>query len=634
MCGFSGFLLNSKLNSKLNIQSNLEIFILKKMNNAISHRGPDSNDVWLNVESGIGLAHVRLSILELTDAGAQPMHSANGRFVISFNGEIYNHLDLRTQLEKDVGKILWRGNSDTETLLECIAVWGLKETLQATVGMFAFALWDTQENELVLARDRLGEKPLYWGWCDDVLLFGSELKALKAHPSFNAGIDRNALALLMRYNSIPAPYSIYEGIEKLKAGNFVRIKKGQKRSDVSPESYWSFKDVVETGIANPFTGDDVKAVNALENLLSQSVAEQALADVPLGAFLSGGIDSSTIVALMQKQSSNPVQTFAIGFDEPGYNEAVYAKEVATHLGTNHTEYYVSAKDALAVVPKLPHIYSEPFADSSQIPTFLVTQMAKQQVTVALSGDAGDELFGGYTPYQFAPKVWNAISKLPLSIRKTVASLLSGLPMPDKLLKLLGVLPSKNRAEFYHILVTHWQQPEQLVLGAKPYPTVFDIPSQQPNTDCFEHWMMAMDASQYMIDDILVKVDRAAMANSLEVRVPMLDHRVVEFAWTLPLSMKIREGKGKWVLREVLYRHVPKHLIERPKKGFSIPLAQWLRGPLKEWAETLLSETRLRNEGYFNVQMVRQTWHQHLQGKRDHALKLWGVLMFQAWLEVQ
>lgn len=627
MCGLSGFLLPRQL-------SNAESKNLQRMIAAIGHRGPDADHIWFDAGSGVGLAHVRLSILELSEAGAQPMHSSNNRFVISFNGEIYNHLVLRTQLDNELGNITWRGSSDTETLLECIAAWGLKRTLQAAVGMFAFALWDTQENELVLARDRLGEKPLYWGWCGDVLLFGSELAALKAHPSFNANIDRNSLALLMRYNSIPAPYSIYEGIEKLKSGHIVRIKKGQKRSDVLPEPYWSFKDVVEAGITNAFTGDDAQAVNALESLLNQSISGQMLADVPLGAFLSGGIDSSTIVALMQKQSAKPVQTFAIGFDEPGYNEAVYAKEVAAHLGTSHTELYVSAKDALAVVPKLPHIYSEPFADSSQIPTFLVNQMAKQQVTVALSGDAGDELFGGYTPYQFAPKVWDAISKLPLSIRKAVAGLLSGLPMPDKLLKLLNVLPSKDRADFYHILMTHWQQPEQLVLGAKPYPTVFDTPNQQPNTDCFEHWMMAMDASQYMIDDILVKVDRAAMANSLEVRVPMLDHRVVEFAWTLPLSMKIRDGKGKWVLREVLYRHVPKHLIERPKKGFSIPLAQWLRGPLKEWAETLLSETRLRNDGYFNVQMVRQTWHQHLQGKRDHALKLWGVLMFQAWLEVQ
>lgn len=630
MCGFWGFFEQVGFAG----QNNYNLSFINGMAIKIKHRGPDDSGTWYDEKQGIALGHTRLAIVDLSPAGHQPMASTCDRFVIAFNGEIYNHLDLRAELESQGSAPSWRGHSDTETLLACFSAWGIEATLKATVGMFAFALWDKQEQQLTLARDRLGEKPLYWGWCDDVLLFGSELAALKAHPSFNANIDRNSLALLMRYNSIPAPYSIYEGIEKLKSGHLVRIKKGQKRSDVLPEPYWSFKDVVETGIANPFTGDDVQAVNALESLLNQSVAGQMLADVPLGAFLSGGIDSSTIVALMQKQSSSPVQTFAIGFDEPGYNEAVYAKEVAAHLGTSHIELYVSAKDALAVVPKLPHIYSEPFADSSQIPTFLVNQMAKQQVTVALSGDAGDELFGGYTPYQFAPKVWDAISKLPLSIRRAVAGLLGGLPMPDKLLKLLNVLPSKDRADFYHILMTHWQQSEQLVLGAKPYPTVFDTPNQQPNTDCFEHWMMAMDASQYMIDDILVKVDRAAMANSLEVRVPMLDHRVVEFAWTLPLSMKIRDGKGKWVLREVLYRHVPKHLIERPKKGFSIPLAQWLRGPLKEWAETLLSETRLRNDGYFNVQMVRQTWHQHLQGKRDHALKLWGVLMFQAWLEVQ
>lgn len=626
MCGVSGFLLPRQFYNTKNQE-------LQSMVAAINHRGPDNSGVWLDGASGIVLGHVRLSILDISEAGTQPMHSSDGRFVISFNGEIYNHFALRTQLDTELGNITWRGSSDTETLLECIVAWGLKRTLQAIVGMFAFALWDNQENELVLARDRLGEKPLYWGWCGDVLLFGSELAAFKAHPSFNANIDRNSLALLMRYNSIPAPYSIYEGIEKLKSGHIVRIKKGQKRSDVSPEPYWSFKDVVEAGITNAFTGDDTQAANALESLLNQSVAGQMLADVPLGAFLSGGIDSSTIVALMQKQSSSPIQTFAIGFDEPGYNEAVYAKEVAVHLDTSHVELYVSAKDALAVVPKLPHIYSEPFADSSQIPTFLVNQMAKQQVTVALSGDAGDELFGGYTPYQFAPKIWNAISKLPLSIRKAVAGLLGGLPMPDKLLKLLNVLPSKDRADFYRILMTHWQQPEQLVLGAKPYPTVFDTPNQQPNTDCFEHWMMAMDASQYMIDDILVKVDRAAMANSLEVRVPMLDHRVVEFAWTLPLSMKIREGKGKWVLREVLYRHVPKHLIERPKKGFSIPLAQWLRGPLKDWAEELLSEKRLNAEGYFNTGLIREAWKEHILGRRDNATRLWSVLMFQAWLEI-
>lgn len=628
MCGFSGFIFTATKNA-YDYSSTLEA-----MGSVIAHRGPDASGYWFDVSHGVGLGHVRLSILELSDAGAQPMHSANERFVISFNGEIYNHLAIRSQLEQQIGAVSWRGHSDTETLLECISVWGVEKTLQATVGMFAFALWDKQSTELILARDRLGEKPLYWGWCNDVLLFGSDLASLKAHPGFDAMVDRNSLALLMRYNCIPAPYSIYEGVEKLKAGHFVRIKKGQKRAEITPQSYWSFKDIVESGITSPFTGSDEQAVDALESLLNQSISGQMLADVPLGAFLSGGVDSSTVVALMQKQSSSPIQTFAIGFDEPGYNEAVYAKEVATHLGTSHTELYVSAKDALAVVPKLPHIYSEPFADSSQLPTFLVSRMAKQHVTVALSGDGGDELFGGYNPYQFAPRIWSKLQLLPLPLRQIACRILSGLPLPDKLAKLLRVLPAKDKEQFYRILMSHWENPGQLVIGGSEYPTLINSPEQWPKADSFEHWMMAMDAGQYMVDDILVKVDRAAMANSLETRVPLLDHRVVELAWQLPLHMKIRDGVGKWVLREVLYRHVPREMIERPKKGFSVPLGHWLRGPLRDWAEALLNKQRLEQEGYFNSGVVRRVWTDHLQGKRDHARKLWGVLMFQAWLEKQ
>ncbi|EGS62999.1 asparagine synthase [Vibrio paracholerae HE-09] len=562
------------------------------------------------------------------------MHSANNRFVISFNGEIYNHLALRKQLGNELGYITWRGNSDTETLLECIAAWGLKRTLQAAVGMFAFALWDTQENELVLARDRLGEKPLYWGWCGDTLLFGSELKALKAHPAFNAQVDRGSLSLLLRYNYIPAPYTIYQGIEKLPAGQFVQIKKGQLRSDVQTKTYWQLNQVIENGLANPFTGTDAQATDTLEQAIRKAVSGQMLSDVPLGAFLSGGVDSSTVVALIQQQSKQPVRTFAIGFDEPGYNEAEYAKEVAQHLGTDHTELYVSAQDALDLVPRLPDIYCEPFADSSQLPTFLVSRMAKQHVTVALSGDGGDELFGGYNPYQFAPRVWSTIQRLPLPLRQIACRLLSGLPLPDKLEKLLRVLPAKDKEQFYQVLMSHWDYPEQLVIGGKEYPTLINSTELWPKTDSFEHWMMAMDAGQYMIDDILVKVDRAAMANSLETRVPLLDHRVVEFAWQLPLHMKIRDGVGKWVLREVLYRHVPREMIERPKKGFSVPLGQWLRGPLRDWAEALLDKQRLEQEGYFNSIVVRRIWSEHLQGKRDHARKLWGILMFQAWLEKQ
>lgn len=625
MCGLSGFFLTHPLTDSATP-------LLQTMAAAITHRGPDDSGTWHDTQTGIGLAHTRLSIVDLSPAGHQPMHSACERYVIAFNGEIYNHLALRQQLETNQHTPVWRGHSDTETLLACFAAWGIEKTLQATVGMFAIALWDKKQQVLTLARDRMGEKPLYWGWCGDTLLFGSELKALKAHPVFKADIDRNALALLLRHNYIPAPHCIYQGIEKLCAGYFVQIKQGQQRQDVVPTPYWSLKTTVEVGQANPFNGNDAQAVDLLEQQLSASIGQQMLADVPLGAFLSGGVDSSTIVALMQQQSRHPVQTFAIGFNEPGYNEAEYAKEVAAHLGTEHTELYVGSAEALAVIPKLPQIYCEPFADSSQIPTYLVSHMAKQQVTVALSGDGGDELFGGYNPYQFAPKVWRSISQLPLALRKLTVSVLSGLPLPDKLHKLLSVLPARDREAFYSALMSHWQQPEQVVIGAGQSATAFNTPAAWPQTESFAHWMMAMDAQQYMADDILVKVDRAAMANSLETRVPLLDHRVVELAWQLPLHLKIREGKGKWVLREVLYRHVPRELIERPKKGFSIPLDQWLRGPLRDWAEALLAENRLQQEGYFMAKPIRELWGEHLSGKRDNALKLWSVLMFQAWLE--
>jgi asparagine synthase (glutamine-hydrolysing) len=627
MCGLIGFSTPSSLTDS-------SVQHLQSMAAAISYRGPNDSGTWHDTQNGIGLAHTRLSIVDLSPTGHQPMNSACDRYVIAFNGEIYNHLALRQQLDAQCRAPAWRGHSDTETLLACFAAWGVEKTLQATVGMFAIALWDKHEQVLTLARDRMGEKPLYWGWCDDTLLFGSELKALKAHPAFDAEIDRKALALFLRHNYIPAPHCIYQGIEKLPAGYWVQIKQGQRRQHVKPTSYWSLTNVVEAGLASPFTGSDSQAIDQLEQQLSDSVGLQMLADVPLGAFLSGGVDSSTIVALMQQQNQRPVQTFAIGFNEPGYNEAGYAKEVATHLGTDHTELYVGAAEALAVIPQLAHIYCEPFADSSQIPTYLVSQMAKRHVTVALSGDGGDELFGGYNPYQFAPKVWAVISSLPLALRKLAASMFSALPLPEKLHKLLNVLPANNREAFYLALMSHWQQPELLVIGAGHLATSFNTPDSWPQVDSFEHWMMAIDAQQYMADDILVKVDRAAMANSLETRVPLLDHRVVELAWQLPLSLKIRDGKGKWVLREVLYRHVPRELIERPKKGFSIPLGQWLRGPLRDWAETLLVENRLQQEGYFRAEPIRALWREHLLGKRDNALKLWSILMFQAWLECQ
>lgn len=600
----------------------------------ITHRGPDNDGFWLAVDSPVVFGHRRLAVQDLSPAGHQPMHSACGRYVIVFNGEIYNHLALRQQLDASTQAPVWRGHSDTETLLACFAGWGIEQTLQATVGMFALALWDKHSETLTLARDRLGEKPLYWGWCNETLLFGSELKALKAHPAFEAGIDRNALALLLRHNYIPAPHSIYQGIHKLSAGHFIQISPGQTVGREASRAYWSLNRVVETGLARPFTGSDDDAVTALEQCIGQSVAGQMLADVPLGAFLSGGVDSSTVVALMQQQSARPVRTFAIGFDEPGYNEAGYAKEVAAYLGTHHTELYVGADEALNLIPTLAQIYCEPFADSSQIPTFLVSQMAKQHVTVALSGDGGDELFGGYNPYQFTPRLWRTLSGLPAGLRRWAAQIFGGLPCPAKLHKLLTVLPAANREDFYHLVMSHWTAPEQAVIGSNEPPTVFTDASRWPDGVGYVDWMMAVDAQQYMADDILVKVDRAAMANSLETRVPLLDHRVVELAWQLPRDMKIRNGTAKWVLREVLYRHVPREMIERPKQGFSVPLGRWLRGPLRDWAEALLDANRLTHEGYFNPVPIRDLWRQHIAGKRDNALKLWSILMFQAWLEAQ
>lgn len=627
MCGLTGFLKGASFSIRED-----SLVILKKMTDSMVHRGPDSEGHWIDADNSIALGHRRLAILDLSESGHQPMLSDDDRYVMAFNGEIYNHLEIRQEIESSIPTIIWKGHSDTETLLKAIQVFGWEGTLQKLVGMFAIALWDQQQKELTLARDRMGEKPLYWGWSGGTLLFGSELKALKAHPAFNAEIDRDALALLLRYNYIPAPYSIYGGIEKLLPGHFVKIKIGQTREDVSPISYWSLKETVEQGVSAPFIGSDAEAIDLLEHTIKQSLVGQMAADVPLGAFLSGGVDSSTIVALMQAKSKRPIKTFAIGFDEPGYNEAEYAKAVAEHLGTEHTEFYVTAKDALEVVPLLSSIFCEPFADSSQIPTYLVSKMAKQHVTVALSGDAGDELFGGYNTYQLLPKIWKIISPLPTPVRKLATKLLSGLPMPEKLLKLVEVLPVNNRAEFYNLVISHWLNSEQLVIGAKKVPTALTDKSQWSNVDSFEEWMMSIDAQQYMVDDILVKVDRAAMANSLEVRVPMLDHRLVELAWQLPLDMKIRDKSGKWVLREVLYKYVPKELIERPKKGFSIPLAQWLRGPLREWAEPLLAEKRLTEEGYFYPDKIRQAWEEHLQGKKDNSSKLWSVLMFQSWLD--
>jgi asparagine synthase (glutamine-hydrolysing) len=627
---------------------------VQAMSAQLTHRGPDDSGLWCDESTGIALAQRRLSILDLSPAGHQPMHSACGRYVIVFNGEIYNHLDLRERLLAEGAAPAWRGHSDTETLLACFVAWGIERTLQASVGMFAFALWDRRQRMLTLARDRLGEKPLYYAWQGDTLLFGSELKALKAHAVFHADIDRDALALLLRHDCIPAPYSIYRGVFKLRPGHLLHISADAPR-DAQPVPYWRYNDAVSAGLGNPLHGTDAEAIDALEAQLSASIGAQMLSDVPLGAFLSGGIDSSTIVALMQARSTRPIKTFTMGFGEDGYDEAMHAKAVATHLGTEHTELYVRPEDALAVIPRLPSIYCEPFGDSSQIPTFLISQLTRRQVTVALSGDGGDELFGGYNRYLGARTTWERMQRLPSFARQAGAGALRAMSpaawnrwfervkplLPkrwhlatpgDKAQKLADVLTLSSGHAFFLNLASQWKDPGSIVIGAHEPMTLLTDPAAWPHTDSLAQWMMAMDAQTYLPDDILVKVDRAAMANSLETRVPMLDHRVVELAWRIPLHQKIRDGEGKWLLRQVLYRHVPRELIERPKMCFGIPLDSWLRGPLRDWAEALLDESRLRREGYFHPAPIRQKWKEHLSGRHNWQHRLWTVLMFQAWLE--
>ncbi len=646
MCGLAGFVQSGGLSVEPAQRT------LKSMGAAIAHRGPDDTGLWLDCASGIGLSHRRLSVVDLSVAGHQPMVSGSGRYVIVFNGEIYNHLAVRRSLEALGTAPNWQGHSDTETLLAGFDAWDIQSTIEMSIGMFAFAVWDRHTRMLTLGRDRMGEKPVYYGWQGDVFLFGSELKALRAHPAFKAEVDRNALALLMRHNCIPAPYSIYQGIAKLQPGCLLTVSLNKREPRVVP--YWSAKQVVESGLALPFAGSANEAVNSLEILLKDAVGQQMMADVPLGAFLSGGVDSSTVVALMQAQASRPVRTFSIGFHDELYNEAEHAKAVAKHLGTDHTELYVTFQDALDVIPRLSSLYDEPFADSSQIPTYLVSNMARQHVTVSLSGDAGDELFGGYNRYILTSRMWKKLSLLPVSIRSLIAwAITRASPrnwnamakalfpvLPDKygtvnwgdyLHKGAGVMASSSVPELYRGVVSHWPDPAALVIGAIEPATVLTDITRQPATNSDIERMMALDMLSYLPDDILTKVDRAAMGVSLETRVPFLDHRVVEFAWRLPLELKICEGVGKWILRQVLYKYVPKELIERPKQGFGVPIDSWLRGPLRDWSEELLSEKRLRQEGFFNPAPIRQKWSEHLSGKLNWQYHLWDVLMFQSWL---
>jgi asparagine synthase (glutamine-hydrolysing) len=647
MCGIVGFLDRS-------FAARPAVELVRRMATAIAHRGPDDEGVWNDPDSGITLAQRRLAIVDLSPAGHQPMFSADGRHVIIFNGEIYNHAAIRADLESEAPQG-WRGHSDTEVLLAAISHWGLKPALERCVGMFAFALWDRQKRTLTLVRDRVGEKPLYYARLGRSFAFASELKALRVHPAWSQVIDRGSLALLMRHGYVPAPYTIFKGIHKLRPGHILILEEGAQEPRI--EVYWSAYSAAEQGRLRPFGGTREEAVDKLDALMHQSLRGQMMADVPLGAFLSGGVDSSTVVALMQSMSAQPIRTFTIGFDVAGYNEAEHAKKVAEHLGTHHTELYVTEQEALDVIPKLPQIYCEPFSDPSQIPTFLVSQLARRDVTVSLSGDAGDELFSGYTRYAIAERLWRKLSLVPLGLRRVAADVAT-LPSPglydslagplmrlmpehrrysrigDKVHKAAALVSLQSVDDVYLRLCSQWNRPEEFVIDGEEHPTMLSGLEALPDLAGPVERMMYIDTMSYLPDDILVKVDRAAMAVSLETRVPLLDHRIVEFALSLPLSISRAEGTTKWPLRQLLYRHVPKSLVDRPKMGFGIPIDSWLRGALRDWAEDLLSESRLRHENYFRPEPIRKVWLEHLSGRRNNQYPLWNVLMFQAWLAEQ
>lgn len=657
MCGIAGFIADSPRPPGDTI---------REMTRALRHRGPDDEGVWMDDSSGVVLGHRRLSIVDLSQNGHQPMISGCGRYVIVLNGEIYNHDALRKALDADPepGFHGWRGRSDTEVLLAAIARWGLRRSLHEAVGMFAFGLWDRRERTLFLARDRFGEKPLYYGCVGTDFVFGSELKALRAFPSARFEIDRQALVELLQFGYVHSPRSIYQGIHKLPPGNLlaVQVQPGARPKVGNPQRYWS----IDAGSGDPASGDaanrtalaeriaragDEQRVDWLEERIREAVRRQLVADVPLGAFLSGGVDSSLIVALMQAESAHTVRTFTIGFQEKQYDEAPFAKAVARHLRTEHTEWYISPAEAASVITQLPGIFDEPFADSSQVPTALVARMTRRHVTVSLSGDGGDELFGGYPRYSFAPALWQRLGRLPAWMRHSIRAAATAMSPEawDRVLRwstparmrqsvnghrvhrLATMVDAASFEDIYVRLLSQWLPESTLVVGA----AAAALPDERGEGQgsllrCMRRW----DIERYLPDDILVKVDRAAMCVGLETRAPLLDHRVAEFAWALPDDALIRNGRGKWLLRKVLDRYVPSELIDRPKAGFGMPVAHWLRTDLREWAEELLDERALAEHGLLTVEPIRRAWREHLAGTHDHQSRLWNVLMFQAWFAAQ
>ena len=649
MCGIAGYLDGAR-------QTNTEglYAITERMTTVLAHRGPDSKGAWADAGSGIALGHRRLSIIDLSPAGHQPMLSADSRYVMVFNGEVFNHRALRERLDHEHPGLAFRGHSDTEVMLAAISCWGLQAAVKQFIGMFAFALWDRQERVLHLVRDRLGIKPLYYGWVGKVLVFGSELKALRVCDGFAGAVNHDVLALYFRLGYVPAPYSIYRDIYKLTPGCILSVRAADPSARTQAVPFWTVDEVAQRGLAEPFTGTEQDAVDHLDALLRDAVKLRMEADVPLGAFLSGGVDSSTVVAMMQAQSTRPVRTFCIGFQEAAYDESRHAQAVARHLGTDHVELRATPQEAMDVIPRLPALYDEPFADASQIPTFLVSRLARQSVTVSLSGDGGDELFYGYTRYHTNQAFSRALRWMPGIVRRGVAGAVSAIPtrvldgtlgwmaptlrkygggggsVGDNLHQIADMLAPRTSAELYVRQLSRWKNPTDLVTGAhEPLTALTDLKRQASLPDGVRRMMFA-DSLTFLPDDILVKVDRASMGVSLEARVPILDHRVFEFAWSLPLALRAQHRQGKWILREVLARYVPRELIERPKMGFAVPVGAWLRGPLKDWAEALLDRKRLADSGLINPEPVLRTWADHVSGKRDGYHELWAVLMFQAW----